>query len=266
MQKESRNNLMIGVLDSIIRDPGRYAAPYFAVGSTVSGTGSAAALMTPPHNLLLTECDREFMEAVSSDIYSHGVSLPGVTAVADTADRFCDVTRQLTGRRAHLVHSMRMMVLRAVRRPSRRNCEVAAARYRELPALGRYYAEFERSIGNRAPEGAAGHAQRAVDEERAFVCRVDGVPVSMACMAFGETPCGRRIAPVYTAPEHRGQGYASLLVAHVCEMVLASGKSFCFLFSDRENSAANRVYEKVGFRAECDFNHYEFLRGGNGEE
>ena len=78
-----------------------------------------------------------------------------------------------------------------------------------------------------------------------------GGPVSMAGHGSA-TPNGARIGPVYTPPDRRRRGYASALVAGVSDIVLASGKRFCFLFTDLSNPTSNKIYQDVGYEFVCE--------------
>jgi predicted GNAT family acetyltransferase len=78
----------------------------------------------------------------------------------------------------------------------------------------------------------------------------DPKPVSMTGVA-GDTPSGARIGPVFTPPEHRRQGYATALVAHVSETVLERGKRHCFLYTDMENPTSNAIYQRIGYELSC---------------
>ncbi|MEV4125928.1 GNAT family N-acetyltransferase [Nocardia sp. NPDC049707] len=84
----------------------------------------------------------------------------------------------------------------------------------------------------------------------------DGVPVSLAAHqvpVFGWS----RIGPVYTPPEHRGNGYASILTAQVCRTLRGQNLNVC-LFADLANSTANSIYRTIGFEPVRDFVYYQF--------
>lgn len=68
----------------------------------------------------------------------------------------------------------------------------------------------------------------------------DGEPVSLIGYT-GPTPNGIRIGPVYTPPEHRRRGYASAGVAEVSQIMLDSGRRYCFLFTDLANPTSNHI-------------------------
>ena len=68
----------------------------------------------------------------------------------------------------------------------------------------------------------------------------------------GTTPNGIRVGPVYTPPEHRGQGYGSAVTAAVTRDRLAAGRRFCFLYTDLTNPTSNKIYVAIGYRRVCE--------------
>jgi predicted GNAT family acetyltransferase len=97
-------------------------------------------------------------------------------------------------------------------------------------------ARHEGSVDSRLTGGDAGFA----------VWEVDGRPVSLVGFG-GPTPNGIRIGPVYTPPEQRGHGYASILTAHVSQLQLDRGRRCCFLYTDLGNPSANAIYARIGY-------------------
>jgi len=74
----------------------------------------------------------------------------------------------------------------------------------------------------------------------------DGDVVSMTGRS-GRTPTGVRIGPVYTPPEHRGRGYGEALVAAASQRELDEGARACYLYTDLEYGASNRLYLRIGY-------------------
>ncbi len=70
-----------------------------------------------------------------------------------------------------------------------------------------------------------------------------------------------RIGPVYTAPAHRGHGYASAAVAEVSRRVRGSGVRVC-LFADLANPTSNKIYEAIGYRRLVDLANFVIRRDG----
>ena len=87
----------------------------------------------------------------------------------------------------------------------------------------------------------------------------DGLPVSQAVHGRN-TPNGALINGVYTPPEFRGRGYASSVVAELSNSLLRSGKDFCCLFADADNSVSLRLYRKLGYYDVCDLEDIRFNR------
>jgi predicted GNAT family acetyltransferase len=65
---------------------------------------------------------------------------------------------------------------------------------------------------------------------------------------------------VYTPPAQRGKGYAANCTAAVSQLLLDAGWDYCALFTDLENPISNRVYEKIGYEAVCDYADYHFAQ------
>lgn len=93
---------------------------------------------------------------------------------------------------------------------------------------------------------------KVISERRRALWEVDGKPVSMAGITrvagFGST-----IAAVYTPDIHRGNGYASRLVAELSQDLLNKGAPRCMLFTDTGNPVTNAIYPRVGYRHTVDF-------------
>jgi len=106
----------------------------------------------------------------------------------------------------------------------------------------------ERAVDARLGEGRGG-----------FTIWEDGGPVSLAGWG-GTTPNGVRIGPVYTPPEHRRRGYGSAVTAAVSAERLASGRTFCFLYTDVTNPTSNKIYTDIGYEPVCDSIDYAFDR------
>ena len=117
---------------------------------------------------------------------------------------------------------------------------------------------------------AEAHLERSLDirlgeDKQSGICLWDheGDVVSLAAFG-GETPNGMRIGPVYTPPERRRRGYASAITAALSEQLLASGRRFCFLYTDLANPTSNRIYRAIGYEHVCDSAEIVFERIASG--
>ncbi len=76
--------------------------------------------------------------------------------------------------------------------------------------------------------------------------------------ASRDTPNGKAINLVYTPPKFRCKGYATEVVAKLCQSILNEGKKYCFLFTDLANPTSNKIYMNIGFKPILDVDEYRF--------
>ncbi|HCE09033.1 MAG TPA: hypothetical protein DIT28_02000 [Oxalobacteraceae bacterium] len=88
---------------------------------------------------------------------------------------------------------------------------------------------------------------------------VGNLPVAMA-LGRARPPVAR-VGMVYTAPAHRGRGYAGALVGNVSEKLFRQGCEAVFLFTDLANPTSNGVYQRIGFRRIGEVAHVDLARG-----
>ena len=80
-------------------------------------------------------------------------------------------------------------------------------------------------------------------------------------MAAWNRPTRRGVAvnQVYTPPQWRRRGYAINAVAQLSSLLLARGRGFCCLFTDKANPTSNSIYQQIGYRHIGDCRHYRFI-------
>lgn len=132
------------------------------------------------------------------------------------------------------------------KRPARGQMRVAVAA--DLELVVSYILGFRSEIGEAHLTDHREIAARRIGNGEFFLWqRDDCVPVAIAG-ATGTTRSGVRIVLVYTPPEHRGQGYASSLVAALSQHMLDGGRDFCFLFTNVANPTSNKIYRDIGYQ------------------
>lgn len=92
------------------------------------------------------------------------------------------------------------------------------------------------------------HAERLLNAPvpfHAFELWVDGEAVACGQMALEADLVG--LYDIFTAAEHRDQGYASLLCGHLLATARDRGARHGYLQVDAENAAARAVYRRLGF-------------------
>jgi len=253
---EARNNLVLGIAGTLRDHPGVYDERRLWIVLDGRGRVAAAALQTPPYNLVLAgPASEDALEALIDGLHRASVELPGVTAAVPEALAFA--TRW--GARRN-VRARRRMAQRIHRLEALRQVEGVAGHARHATETDRalvveWVAAFAAEV---AREDAPAHeAERVVDAGLRrgaggfTIWEDDGAPVSLAGWG-GRTPNGVRIGPVYTPPAHRRRGYGSAVTAAVTAEQLASGRTFCFLYTDQANPTSNRIYASLGYEPVCD--------------
>lgn len=261
--REAEHNLLFGICSTIRTDPGPPRdAPRFAVVKDDTGRVVAAALRTPPWNLVLSEVDDPAaIEPLVEESALHDVAIRGVTGPKDAASAFARSWSHWTGRGVRLELEERIFRLSRVILP------------RSVPGSWRLAADGDRGL---LAEWLVAFADEAVPEaprwddldavvdrmirrvgRTIYFWEVGGAAVSMAG-AGGKTPNGIRIGPVYTPPELRGSGYASALTAAVSQDQLDADRRFCFLFTDLANPTSNKIYQAIGYEPVSDVGQYIF--------
>ena len=262
-KREAEHNLLFGICSTIQRSPALFEeAPRFAVVTDGRGSVRAAALQTPPFNLVLSMVEADAAPDVLADAL-RDEPLPGVLGPKEPAARFVERWGTLTGRAAVVDVAERIFRLDRVvppPRPARGSWRIVDERDRDV--IARWIVAFHAeavpesppvpdpdAVAGRWIEQAAGRIGYVWEDEGEVVCLVG---------AGGETPNGIRIGPVYTPPERRGHGYASSLTAAASQDQLDRGRRFVFLFTDLANPTSNKIYRDVGYRPVIDVDQYRF--------
>jgi predicted GNAT family acetyltransferase len=262
---EAENNLPLGILTSRIAQPNRVEPDIYLAVAEHLGEIVAAALRTPPFNLVLSRIPNTELRASASELLARDAravygTLRGVLGPAAEARAFAEQWQRLADGTYHLGMRQRIYQLDAVSPP------------REVPGTMRRAAEADRDLLLRwleafsreaHPDGVHQDAAQMVDTALSspardlFLWEAGGEPVTLVGRS-GDTPHGARVGPVYTPPEHRRRGYASACTAAVSQALLDAGRSFCFLFTDLANPTSNHIYQAIGYRPVCDVDEYRF--------
>ncbi len=259
--REVASNLMLGVALRLRAYPGVVEQPpYFAVVQDEGGL-VAAALMTPPHGLIVHaergDAQIGFMR-IAHDLRERHQQVRGVIGLSDAAGEFVGIWRKLTGATPGQLTHERLFQLEHVIEPRWPPGSFCAAGEGDVSLVAKWMAAFQHeALPNRSHPDPATWAKCRVGEGDVFLWKVDGRPVSLAARSR-ETPRAQAIGPVYTPPEHRGRGYASAVTARLSQLILDAGKRYAVLFTDLSNPTSNHIYRKIGYRPVCDYDEYIF--------
>jgi len=266
---EAANSLMYGLTLRIINDPGWAKIPplyWIAVQEDDKGGAvRAAALITPPHNLVLfsspDESPPEAYEAIATNIWERGIALPGLFGPVAATRAFIQAWQALSGQQARLLMHQRLFELRQVIAPTWPQGQMRKARESDIPLLSDWFLEFhyDSDPTGSPPPDAQQLRELTADrvEKGIFFVWEDGQPVCMAGINR-PTPHGWTIGPVHTPRPLRCRGYATALTAALSQYVLDAGKQFVTLDTDLANPTSNSIYQKVGFKPVIDLDMLEF--------
>jgi uncharacterized protein len=260
-QREAEHNLMFGISANLTVDPGLSASPPLLATVSARGNVVAAALMTPPWNLVLSCTDEpDAWLALIEDLDAAGIVVPGVTAPSASGEAFATRWAERHGVEFERTMAERIYRLERVILPQ------------GVPGAVRLGTTFDRDLLVAWVDAFLGEAleRRSPEESGVLVDRSfrtgtrtwylwedGGRPVSVAATS-GPTPNGIRVGPVYTPPELRGRGYASAVTAAASQAELDKGRTFVFLFTDLANATSNKIYQQIGYEPVIDVDQIAF--------
>lgn len=253
LANEAQNNIMLGHAAARVASP---TVTYVLVED--AGEVVGAAVHSPPHPMLVTASPSPVLEAIARCV-AH-VPISAVSCTTDAAERFARCWQQLTGAQVRLFRPMRIFQLDAVSEVPATSGSFGLATHDDLDTAAGFIRAFQQEASV-APSDARAYALAAISTQRLFFWR-DPLPVACAAWA-GPTPNGVRVNAVYTPPALRGRGYATSCVAALSAHLLASGRRFCFLYTDLSNATSNRIYPRIGYRPVCDTAEWHFTRPGS---
>jgi predicted GNAT family acetyltransferase len=262
-RREAEHNLLFGILDSLRADPTVSDGPPYLAAVRDGDAVVAAALQTPPRNLVLSETDDPAaIDAIVDDVLASGRVVPGAFGPLALSRRFAERWTAATGAAHRLQISERAFRLSLVIPPRPAAGAMRVADLGDFDLLVAWLVAFAAEAlpeESNELEDARASVNRwlRLGTKRTYLWEVDGTPVSWASVG-GRTPHGVRVGPVYTPPEHRGHGYASALVAAASQAQLDDGLAFCFLFTDLANPTSNHVYQAIGYEPVTDIDVYVF--------
>lgn len=256
---EAANNLLLGLMAAQEEEAG------WPVLATITNSGSLclAAIQTdPPMNLILSfSDDLDAAAELARSLWGHNIRLPGLIGPKKLVVRFADEWTKLSGQSCRVSVQERIFAITKVE-PAHFNGTLRWAVEKDLPWLIAWIEEFMREAmpeapRNGIPQAVARRFREGFPKAGYLVVEDAGVPVSTAGFV-GPTGSGIRIGPVYTPPQFRNRGYASVAVRELTTRLLKSDYRTAFLFTDLANPTSNSIYEKIGYRPVVDVDQYQF--------
>ncbi len=253
LAEEARHNLILGISGTLAVTPDRYPEKRFWV-TLDGGEPVAAALLTPPYNLVLAlPRDDAALAALASAIDEE---LPGIVAAHPEVGEFARLWADTHDIEPRVLRNQGIYSLERVRPVPNASGAARAAIPDDEQLLLDWMTAFGEEVLTEDDPGRSESrtmvAHRLGAGEGGFMLWEDGGEVVSASGWGGPTPNGIRIGPVYTPPGLRGRGYATTLVAELSQTLLDGGRRFCFLFTDLANPTSNAIYERIGYVRVCE--------------
>jgi uncharacterized protein len=254
LEAEAEHNLMLGIARRIAGAGSGEEAPFFA---TLEERGHVVgcAFRTPPRQLGVTRMPAGGAAVLADALERLYPSLPGVGGPPAAARGFAD---EWVGRRGggwSIRFESRLYRLTDVDFPKRRPAGLlrpAVAADAELAR--RWVAAFVADTG--IGDDTVALADHLVGSGGLYFWD-DGGPTAMVA-STRDTPNGAAVNAVYTPPEARGCGYATIAVATLSQRLLDAGYRFCCLYADTVNLGPARIYQRIGYRPIADAIEIDF--------
>ena len=251
---ESVNNLILGIAERLLKYPHTCENPFFASITDQSGDLVLAAVMTPPHNLILAGGAQyhKGLPVLISYLVDHHVEIPGVIGPKSMVTEFIKFWTMHSNRPIKVAMRQRVYECQVVTMPSKPPGHFRDAQHQDIETIAHWLQAFEAEALGEFNTSDFERAKRLVQGGFMFLWEVKGDIVSMA-MKTRPTKHAISIGSVYTPPKHRRKGYATALVAHLTALLLEYGYQFINLFTNLDNPTSNKIYIQIGYRPVCDF-------------
>lgn len=209
-----------------------------------------AAVQSPPHNLVLSKAKSLEIDPLAETLMKNKFNFPGIVGPSDVTGLFTEKWAALTHQST--VESMDQIIYmlkgRELLMPTVEG-EMRFAGKEDVKQISEWIGAFSKSALPKAEQistkDAKAQAEELAESGRLAFWTVKGKPVAQA--SFSGTDKVARINRVYTAPDHRGHGYASAVVANLTKLQLEKGKKMSCLYADARNTKANSIYRKIGY-------------------
>ncbi|CDQ18735.1 GNAT family N-acetyltransferase [Halobacillus karajensis] len=249
LNREAENNLPLGILQRLKEPKGKEFCHMISFQD--NGKTTFMSIRTPPHLWIIPSLDDvqpTQVQAFARFLFEENHQVPGVLGERKAVKSFLKEWGMLTGQQSERQMEQgifRLTRLTPIQKHQQGQLIEADLSYRLLIEgwLRDYAMETgEAHLSDRAEE----LAEDLIGDRRLHLWVIDDVPVSMASRAR-TTKNGVTINAVFTPDRYKKRGYATQAVWHLTEKLLSKGYSFCSLYTDLSNPAANSIYEKIGY-------------------
>jgi RimJ/RimL family protein N-acetyltransferase len=268
VEHETENNLIFGILETLRTDIHAYNPTHAPELITIFDNKDVVlvSIRTPPYNQIISYTDKkDSIPVLVNFLTETGAEIPGVLGFKDGALLFAKLWAEKCGKNKILNMNERIYKLEQVNPQTIDNNQFEVATEEDSDLLVHYgqnfaqdaFANTSQEQIERNREQVAKGMKKWISEKTMYILKAQDCIVSIA-KASRDTPNGRSITLVYTPPKYRRKGYATELVAKLCQLILDEGKKYCYLFTDLANPTSNKIYMDIGFKPIIDVDEYRF--------
>lgn len=256
LESEAENNVILGVARAYQADNARHELPAYWASVHSENHVVGCAFRTPPGSIVVTQMPADAVLALIKDVEDVYSALPGVNGPNDPAELFAKNWVKRHKKAVRIKMRMRIHKLTQVTFPTHIvDGKLRMPLDKERPLIREWASAFKEEAG--AVGDPIEAADKWLNSGRVFIWDHEG---PCCLVASGrESDGGAAINAVYTPPQFRRRGYASIAVATVSQRLLDGGKRFCCLYTDLNNPTANSIYRQIGYRAIRDDVDIEFV-------
>ncbi len=267
-EHEAENNLIFGILETLRTNIYAYDSTQAPELVAIFDNKDIVlvSIRTPPYNQIISYTKKKDSIPVLVEFLAEtGAEIPGVLGFKDGALLFATLWAEKHRKNKILNMNERMYKLEKVNPQTIGKNIFEVAIEENLDLLIHYAQNFAQEVFANTSQDQieknqvhlAKGMEKWITEKIIYVLKVHNHIVSIA-KASRDTPNGRSITLVYTPPKYRRKGYATELVAKLCQSIFDEGKKYCFLFTDLTNPTSNKIYMNVGFKPIMDVDEYRF--------
>ncbi len=248
--REERYGLLLGLARRFAETDESDAEYVFATAKE-EGTTVGAILRSPGHKVLLSDLPEPWITPAAAQIAGRLSDAPGVQGEKRRAQVFAEAWKSHQDVSVLAGRAQRLYVLRELVAPRPASGTSRRATAADEPLLQRWVRAFMADVGSPQSDFHPGYIQGMLDRNAIVLWEDEGRPVSSAASSR-DTPLGASVSLVYTPDDCRGRGYASNVTAQLSRELLAGGKTFTTLYTERANPVTNSIYQQIGYRAVAD--------------
>ncbi|MGB0646529.1 MAG: GNAT family N-acetyltransferase [Bradymonadia bacterium] len=240
-------------------DPGRLKDATLVTIHDAGKCVGTAVRTRPSATLFVGPMTPSAVPILSSKLHASDTTISRLQGPQDVVDRFAREWSSLTSTSMNVELNQGCYECVNVIPPQQAKGQMLKATANHLEPAAHLLEAFVREIDGTTRDISSEvlvRTKRFIDNGYAYLWMSDGGEYVASTIQVRESPNGASLSLVYTPPAHRGNGYASNLVAQVTQCLFDEGKRLVNLFTDRSNRQSNAIYQRIGYRQISDCRVY----------